>query len=142
MRETLESLLVSAEGTADAARVERIESRRNEAKARNEATRAARERTVNIFIPSELVGGEEEERLGPICFQAGSTVRATEARVVEWLAMEGGLDNVATPEGGFLGGYLREANRKRRGNARLGSESMLLDVQEIVGVSDEVVLRV
>lgn len=142
VRGTLDMLLESVEETAEAARIQRVEARHREAELRELSARAARERFVGLFVPAELVGGEEGERLGPVTVQAGGTVRYVESRVSEWLTKEGGVEDLAVPEGGFLAGYLREA-RRRGGGRRLGKESLLLDLQECLGAppSDEVLLR-
>ncbi|CAM9580784.1 unnamed protein product [Hapterophycus canaliculatus] len=138
----LDGLLESVENMAEAATSERIDSRQRGAQARQEAKRVARERIVRLFVPAELVGGEEGERLGPITVRAGETVETVEVRVAEWLASEGGVEELPTPDGGFLAGYLREARRRGRGRHRLGKDSALLDVQEHLGApSNEVVLQ-
>ena len=140
-RGTVDSLLEAVDETAEAARTRRIEARRREAEARREAARVARERPVRLFVPAELVGVDEGERLGPIVVQAGDAVSTAEARVAEWLAGEGGVEEIAAPEGGFFAGYLREA-RRRGGGRRVGKESLLLEVQEFMGpATDEVLLR-
>lgn len=142
VRGTLDMLLESVEETAEAARTQRIEARHREAELRERTAREARERFIGLFIPAELVGGEEGGRLGPITVQAGETVRYVEGRVAEWLSNEGGVEEVAVPEGGFLAGYLREA-RRRGGGRRLGKDALLLDLQESLGAqpSDEVLLQ-
>lgn len=137
--DTLDGLLGSAEDMAEAARIQRIEARRWEAEAKREATKAARERRIRLFVPAELVGGEEGERLGPVAVQGGDTIGAAETRVAEWLANEGGVEELAVPEGGFLAGYLREA-RRRGGSPRLGKGSLLLELQERLGAPSEEVL--
>lgn len=140
-RDTVDSLLQAVDETAETARVQRIEARCREAKARQEAIRIARERRIRLFVPADLVGGEEGERLGPVTVHAGDTVKMAEARVAEWLANEGGFEELAVPEGGFLAGYLREARRRGQGR-RVGKESLLLEVQENVGEpADEVLLQ-
>lgn len=126
---------------AEIARIQRIETRRRDAEARQEAIRVARERMVRLFVPAELVGGEEGERLGPVAVKAGDTVKKVEAAVAQWLANEGGVEELAVPEGGFVAGYLRAA-RRRGGGRRVGMESLLLELQENMGgPTDEVLLQ-
>lgn len=140
-RDTVDSLLEAVDETVETARVQRVEARRREAEARREAIRVARERIVKLFVPADLVGGGEGERLGPVTAQAGETIKTVEARVAEWLANEGGVEELAVPEGGFLSGYLREARRRGKGR-RVGKESLLLEVQENMGAAaDEVLLQ-
>lgn len=144
MRGTLGMLLESVDESAETARIHRVEARHREAEARKLAARVARDRTIRLFVPAELVGGEEGERLGPITVRAGDTVRSVESRVAEWLAKEGGVEELAVPEGGFLVGYLREARRRGGGRrrCRVAKDSLLLDLQECLGApSDEVLLR-
>lgn len=145
VRATLDGLLVSVGETAEAAKLERADARRRETEALEQASRAARKRTINLFVPAELVGGEEGERVGPISVPAVETVSAAEMRVVRWLEKEGKIDEVSAPDGGFLAGYLREARRRGGGGAggRLGKTSTLLELQERMGDSGgEVLLRV
>ncbi|CAN0197514.1 unnamed protein product [Scytosiphon promiscuus] len=138
----LDGLLESVEEAAEAASSERVRARERSAQASREAERAAREREIRLFVPAELVGGEEGDRLGPVIVRAGEALAAVEARVVEWLASEGGIEELSAPDGGFLAGYLREARRRRRSRRRLGRDCTLLDLQEQFGPpSDEVVLR-
>lgn len=140
--DVLDGLLESVEEMVEAATSERIGARQRSAQARRDAERIARERKTRLFVPAELVGGEEGERLGPVNVRAGETVAAVEVRVAEWLASEGGIEEVTAPDDGFLAGYLREARRRGRGRQRLGKDSTLLDLQEYWGApSDEVVLR-
>ncbi|CAN0009863.1 unnamed protein product [Ectocarpus sp. 6 AP-2014] len=139
--DTLDSLLESVDETAETARNQRIQDRDREAEARREAARVAREWVIRLFVPGEVVGGEEGERLGPVAVKAGETVKAAEAKVASWLAKERETEELEVPQGGFLGGYLREARRKG-GGRRVGQGSMLLDLQAMLGApSDEVVLR-
>lgn len=143
MRDTVDSLLVSVDEAAELVKVRRTEARQRETEAREEATRIARERPINFFVPAELVGGEEGDKLGPVTLQAGETVKAAEGKVMEWLENEGEVEEVVSPEGGgFFGGYLREARRRGRGSLAVGRNSSLLELQEIVGVSDEVLLQI
>lgn len=141
MRGTLDMLLESVDETVEATRIQRIEARHREAEVREQSARTARERFIRLFVPAELIGGEEGESLGPVTVQAGDSVRSVETRIVKWLANEGGIEEVTVPDGGFLAGYIREA--RRRGGGRLvGKESLLLDLQECLGApSDEVLLR-
>ncbi|CAB1109351.1 unnamed protein product [Ectocarpus sp. CCAP 1310/34] len=139
--DALGSLLESVDETAETARIQRIQDRDREAETRREAAREARERVIRLFVPGEVVGGEEGERLGPVAVKAGETVKAAEAKVASWLAIERETEELEIPQGGFLGGYLREARRKG-GGRRVGQGSMLLDLQAMLGApSDEVVLR-
>ncbi|CAN0172984.1 unnamed protein product [Ectocarpus fasciculatus] len=139
--DALDSLLESVDEAAETARNQRIQDRDREAEARREAARVARERIIRLFVPGEVVGGEEGERLGPVAVKAGETVKAAEAKVASWLAKERETEELEVPQGGFLGGYLREARRKG-GGRRVGQGSMLLDLQAMLGApSDEIVLR-
>lgn len=141
VRGALDMLLESVDETAGAARIQRVEARHREKEDRERTARTARERFVGLFVPAELIGGEEGERFGPVTVQAGDTVRSLESRVAGWLASEGGVEEPAVPEGGFLAGYLREA-RRRGGGRRLGQDSLLLDLQACLGApSDKVLLR-
>lgn len=139
VRDTVDHLLEAVDETAETARILRVETRRREAEARQEADRISRERLVRLFVPAELVGGDEGERLGPVTVQAGDTVTIVEARVAEWLAKEGEIEELAVPDGGFLAGYLREA-RRRGGGRRVGKQSLLLEVQDNMGGPTEEVL--
>ncbi|CAN0347752.1 unnamed protein product [Ectocarpus sp. 12 AP-2014] len=139
--DALDSVLESVDETAETARIQRIQDRDREAETRREAAREARERVIRLFVPGEMVGGEEGERLGPVAVKAGETVKAAEAKVASWLAKERETEELEVPQGGFLGGYLREA-RRNGGGRRVGQESMLLDLQAMLGAPrDEVVLR-
>lgn len=143
VRDTVDNLLEAVDETAETARTQRVEARHRETEVRHEAARIARERVVRLFVPAELVGGEEGERLGPVAVQAGDAVITVETRVAEWLASEGGggVEELAVPEGGFLAGYLREA-RRRGGGRRMGKDSLLLELQESMGApSDEILLQ-
>eukprot|EP00903_Cladosiphon_okamuranus_P012161 g11408.t1 len=141
VRDIVDGLLEAADETAEAARTQRRDARHREAEARQETARVARERLVRLFVPAELVGGEDGERLGPVAVRAGDAVRTVEARVAEWLVGEGGVEELDAPEGGFLAGYLREA-RRRGGGRRVGKDSSLLELQENMGgPSDEVLLQ-
>lgn len=138
----LDGLLESVEKLAETAASERIEARQRSAQAHQEVERIACERIIRLFVPAELVGGEEGARLGPVSVRAGETVADVEAKVTEWLASEGGVEELVAPDGGFFAGYLREARRRGRGRQRLGKGSRLLDLQENLGASsDEVLLR-
>eukprot|EP00752_Nemacystus_decipiens_P008145 g7284.t1 len=141
VRDTVDNLLETVDEIAETVRARRVEARHREAEARKEAARVARERVVRLFVPADLVGGEDGERLGPVNVHAGDTVKTVEARVAQWLAGEGGVEELAVPEGGFLAGYLREARRRGKGR-RVGKESLLLEVQESMGSpADEVLLQ-
>lgn len=139
VRDTVDSLLASVDERIETARIRRADTRRREAEDREQATRIARERPIRLFVPAELVGGEEGKRLGPVSVRAGEVVAVAQMRVSEWLAKEGGVEDVTTPDGGFLAGYSREA--RRRGKGRVGKKSTLLELQEHMGLADEVLLQ-
>lgn len=143
---TLTGLVASVQEMAETARFYRTEGRRVEAEERERAGRIARERPVRLFIPAELAGGEEGEKLGPIAVTAGDSLSAGEARIREWLLRAGGVEDVAIPDGGFFNGYWREAKRRcassesRRVTGTRATAS-LLDLQEYMGSSDEILLK-
>ena len=138
--EVVESLLGAAKERAAAALADHVESTVRELEAAEKSARTARDRVIDLFVPAELVGGEIGQRLGPISVRAGETVTAVEQRVIGWLEAGGKVEEVTAPEGGFLTGYLREARKRSRG-IRLTKKSLLMELQEVMGVSNDVLLQ-
>lgn len=140
MGDIVDTLLVSVGETAEAARINRVETRHREKIDREQAIRQARQRQIHVFIPGDLIGQEEGERLGPVLIQAGEAIKGAENKVVQWLQKQTELEEIPVPEGGFFAGYLQEA--RRQGGGWVGNKSTLLEVQEQVGISDEIVLKI
>lgn len=142
VRDTVSGLLESVADAAETARSTRTEARREGEETRQKAASIARARIIQLFLPITLIGEEDGgTRLGPVSVKAGDTVQSAEAKVATWLREEGKVEDVSQPEGGFFAGYLREA-RRTGGTVRVGKTSMLLELQERVGVSDEILLEV
>lgn len=142
VRDTVSGLLDSVEDNVETARNARNQARREGEETRQKAARIARARIIQLFLPATLIGEEAGgTRLGPVSVKAGDTVQSAEAKIATWLREEGTVEDVSQPEGGFFAGYLREA-RRTGGAVGVGKSSMLLELQERVGVSDEILLEV